>query len=71
MRALLAERSVTTVNYLYALAGCHRESGSVQLAFAIEEASKELHEQTSAATSVATAHQIATMCAVRAFDSLS
>lgn len=67
-RQWLAERADTDVNYLYAIAGCHRKKISVQLAFAIEKASEHLHVETGGKTPIVTAQQISTMCAVAHFD---
>lgn len=67
-RQWLAERADTDVNYLYAIAGCHRKKISVQLSFAIETASTQLHADTEGKTPIVTAQQISTMCAVARFD---
>lgn len=67
-RQWLAEQAGTNVNYLYAIAGCHRQKISVQLAVAIEEASQELHGTTGGKTPVVTCQQIASMCAIAGFD---
>lgn len=67
-REWLAQQADTNVNYLYAIAGCHRKKISVQLAFAIEQASRVLHDRTGGDTPVITAQQIATMCAVAGLD---
>ena len=67
-RDWLAERAGTTTNYLYALAGCHRERTSVGLAIAIEDATRELNA--TAGTQIVTARELATMCAVAPFETL-
>lgn len=70
-RKQLAIRSGTSVNYLYLLAGCHRERLSASLALAIEDASKELNELTFGTTPIVTARELATMCALSGFEELS
>lgn len=67
-RTQLAQQSGTSVNYLYALAGCHRERVNVKLALAIEDASVVLNKQTRGKTPVVTARQLATMCELAPFD---
>lgn len=67
-RNWLAREADTTVDYLYAIAGCHRKKISVQLAFAIEKASTQLNTITGGDTPIVTAQQISTMCAVAHFD---
>lgn len=67
-REWLAKAADTDVDYLYAIAGCHRKKISVQLAFAIEKASEHLHVETGGKTPIVTAQQISTMCAVAHFD---
>lgn len=69
-RKQLAIRSGTSVNYLYLLAGCHRERIGATLALAIEDASKELHDLTMGATPVVTARELATMCVLAGFEEL-
>ncbi|MDP2262657.1 MAG: hypothetical protein Q8K24_05810 [Hydrogenophaga sp.] len=66
-RALLAAKAGTHVNYLYAIAGCHREAIAVQKAFAIEDASVYVHQLTGGRTPIVTARQISTMCSVAGF----
>jgi hypothetical protein len=67
-RQQLAKAVPTSVNYLYAIAGCHRKKISVQMACAIETATRTLHAQTKGETPIVTALQIATMCAVAGLD---
>lgn len=67
-RQSLAEAVPTSVNYLYAIAGCHRKNISVQMAYAIERASRGLNTATKGETPIVTAQQIATMCAVAGLD---
>lgn len=67
-RDKLATRAGTTTNYLYALAGCHRERIGVALAIAIEDATRELHAE--AGTRIITARDLSTMCAVAKFEPL-
>lgn len=62
-RTLFAQRAGTTVNYLYALAGCHRGQPRVGLAVAIEDASKWLKRRTRGRTPIVTVRQLALMCA--------
>lgn len=66
-RNRLATLADTNVNYLYSLAGCHRKQPAVQLALAIEDASKMLNKQTKGRTPIITARDIATMCDVSGF----
>lgn len=65
-REWLAQRAGTSVNYLYSLAGCHRERVSATLALAIEDASTLLHAR--CGTPRITAREIATMCALVKFN---
>ena len=67
-RQLLAQRAGTSVNYLYSLAGCHRERVNVKLALAIEDASVLLNRETLGLTPVVTARQLSTMCSIAQFD---
>ena len=67
-RQRLAEAVPTSVNYLYAIAGCHRKNISVQMAYAIERASIAMNAWTKGQTPIVTAQQIATMCAVAGLD---
>jgi hypothetical protein len=69
-RTFLATTAGTTVNYLYSLAGCHREKLSAQLAFAIEDASQLLHDQTGGDIPVVTARQLTSMCSLRGMDDI-
>jgi hypothetical protein len=65
-RKTLADLAGTEVNYLYSLAGCHRERISAKLALGIEDASTALHK--SVGTPIVTARQLSLMCALRGFD---
>lgn len=70
-REAFAKEARTTVNYLYALAGCHR--GSEQgprsvLALAIEDASVKFHKETQGRIPVVTVRELATMCAIAGLD---
>ena len=72
-RDWLAKEAQTDVNYLYAIAGCHRKKISVQLACRIEDASKRLNAASQRAgeypaKQIVTARQLSTMCAVAGFD---
>lgn len=67
-RLWLAEQAGTTVNYLYLLAGCHRQPGTA-LAVAIEDASRALHAR--AGTPIITVREIATMCELAEFEPLA
>lgn len=69
-RNWLAERAGTTTNYLYALAGCHREQPRVGLAFAIEDASTEMHGASGGDTPIVTARQLAAMCSLTMFEDM-
>lgn len=70
-RQTLATRAGTSVNYLYSLAGCHRERVSAGLALAIEDASRELNEENKGLTPIVTTRELATMCALTGFDNLT
>lgn len=65
-RRAFAEQAGTTVNYLYALAGCHRgqRGPSAALAIGIEDASRDFHWRTKGRIPVVSVREIATMCAV-------
>lgn len=63
-RERLAQLSGTTVNYLYAAAGCSREQMRVGLAVGIEDASRVLNKETGGKTPIVTARELATMCSV-------
>lgn len=63
-RAWLATRAGTSVGYLYALAGCHRECPNARLAVNIEDASRELHDHTQGVTPIVSARELAMMCLV-------
>ncbi len=62
-RERLAALSGTETNYLYQLASCRREP-KVGLAFAIETATKQMHEESFGRLPVVTALDLATMCAI-------
>ena len=64
----LAALTGTTLNYLYQVAGCHREAPSAALAFAIEDASRIIAQESDGRLFVVTAREIATMCATAVFD---
>ena len=66
----LASRSGTSVNYLYSLAGCHRERVSAALALAIEDASRDLRTANGGTTRVVTVRELASMCAIAGFEHL-
>jgi hypothetical protein len=57
-------RAGTTRGYLYQIAGGHRKSISVQLAFSIEDASRKIHEESGGYFPAVSARDIAEMCAV-------
>lgn len=63
-RTAFATDAGTTVSYLYALAGCQRQSAGSTLALAIESASKRLNKASRGKTPVVCMQQLATMCAV-------
>lgn len=65
-RTTLASNSGTTVNYLYAMAGCHRERISATLAIAIEDTSTAMNAEFG--TPIVTAREISTMCVLVGFD---
>jgi hypothetical protein len=62
-RAAFATDAGTTVSYLYALAGCQRQSAGSSLALAIEAASERLNKATRGKTPVVSMRALATMCA--------
>lgn len=66
-RQAFADLAGTTVNYLYALAGCHRGQPRAHLAVSIEDASRVFHMRTAGRIPVVTVREIATMCAARGF----
>lgn len=63
-RVIFAADAGTTVSYLYALAGCQRQSAGSTLALAIESASRRLAKATRGKTPVVCMQQLATMCSV-------
>lgn len=67
-RETLALWSGTTVNYLYSLAGGHRNSPRAELAFRIEDASVRLSKENGGKLPVVTAREIATMAALRGLN---
>jgi hypothetical protein len=70
-RHAFADLAGTTVNYLYALAGCHRGQPRVGLAFGIEDASREFHRKTKGRkvpVPVVTARELSSMCATTGFS---
>jgi hypothetical protein len=69
-RLMLAEKAGTSVNYLYSIAGCHRERVNVKLALAIEDASRDMALDNGGLTPVVTARQLATMCVVAPFRAI-
>lgn len=70
-RHQLAQLAGTSVNYLYSLAGCHRERVNVKLALAIEDASVVLNAETLGLTPIITARQLSTMCTIAPFDEVT
>lgn len=68
-RQALAEFAGTTVNYLYALAGCHRGQPRVGLAVGIASATREFNRRTDGRIPAISVEDIATMCAVHGLDS--
>lgn len=63
-RTAFAAEAGTTVNYLYALAGCHRGQPRAALAVGIEDASRSWHTKSGGRTPLVTIREIATMCAI-------
>lgn len=63
-RTLFAAQAGTTVNYLYALAGCHRGQPRAALAVGIEDASRLFNTRTAGRIPIVTVREIATMCAI-------
>lgn len=66
-RERIAQLAGTSVGYLYILAGCHRPNPSARLAFAIEDSTTTVHQETGGRLPVVTARQIATMCDAACF----
>jgi hypothetical protein len=66
-REYLANHASTTVSYLYALAGCHREAMSLDLGLRLAEATRDLARMTKGRTPVLSAEQLALMCPLRGF----
>lgn len=62
-RKRAADLAETTVNYLFQLAGCHRPKPSSDLAFRIEDATRQMHVSTGGRLPVITARELSTMCA--------
>lgn len=67
-REWLASQAGTEVNYLYALAGCHRGQPRLKLGLDIAAASVRLRERTDGRTPIVTAEQLASMCDVAGLD---
>lgn len=67
-REQFASLAGTTVNYLYALAGCHRGQPRAGLAVGIEDASRVFHQRTAGRIPIIGMREIATMCALQGFD---
>lgn len=63
-REAFAVEAGTTVNYLYALAGCHRGQPRAGLAVGIEDASYRWNNVTRGRVPIVTVREIATMCAL-------
>ena len=59
----MAELADTTVNYLWQLAGCHRPSPTANLAFRIEDATRQMNIASGERLPIITARELATMCA--------
>lgn len=57
----------TSVNYLYALAGCHRKNPAVHLAIGIENATRQMSIRTEGRLPIVEASVLATMCAASVF----
>lgn len=70
-RQRFAELAGTTVNYLYALAGCHRgqRGPSAALAIGIEDASVIVNRETRGRIPIVTVREIASMCAIAGLPS--
>ena len=64
-RDRLAALASTTVGYLYLLATCERPNPGAKLALAIEDGTRQLHEETGGKLSIVTVRTIATMCALK------
>lgn len=64
-RDQLAAQAGTTVNYLYGLGTCKRESPNARLAIGIEDASRRLNKETKGRTRIVTVRELATMCQVQ------
>ena len=69
-RQAFAQQAGTTVNYLYALAGCHRGQPRASLAIGIEDASRMFNKRTKSRevpVPVVTVRDLASMCATTGF----
>lgn len=58
----------TSVGYLYQLAGCHRCNPATQLALGIASATRAVAAESEGRLKEVTVEQLATMCAVSAFE---
>lgn len=68
-RAAFAAAAGTDVNYLYALAGCHRQQPKAALAVAIEDASRAFNKTTKGRIPIVTVRELASMCMVAGLKS--
>lgn len=64
-RERLASLTGTSVNYLYLLATCERKNPAAKLALAIEDGTRQLHEETGAKLPIVTVRTLATMCVLK------
>lgn len=64
-RSRLATLASTKVGYLYLLATCERRNPAAKLALAIEDGTRQLHEETGAKLPIVTVRTLASMCAIK------
>ena len=64
-RERLAAIAGTSVNYLYLLATCERKNPAAKLALAIEDGTRQLHEESGAKLPIVTVRTMATMCTLK------
>ena len=67
-RERCAQKAGTSVMYLYQLAGAHRKNPGVMIAMGIEQATKEMHEESGGRLPVITMHDLAEMSRLVDFD---
>lgn len=66
-RERLATLAGTKVGYLYLLATCERKNPGAKMALGIEDATRQMHEETGGKLPIVTVRTMASMCAVKDF----